>query len=72
MDTTEHAYHLAAGYCLNAMQALRRFNGKEAIEELRGAIRTIEEAQRRAQREDRLRFRSVPAAPPPSSEPDPF
>jgi predicted metal-dependent hydrolase len=72
MGKTEQAYHHAAGRCLDAMQALRRFNGTEAVEELKAAIRAIEDEQRRAQREDRLRFRSVQAAPPPPSEPDPF
>lgn len=73
MDHTERAYHYAAGRCINAMQALRGLNGKEAIDELRAAIRAIEDEQRRAQREDRLRFRAVVAAPPPlPAEPDPF
>ena len=64
MDRTEREYHTAAGYCLDAMQSLRRFSGKEAIDALQSAIRTIENEQRRAQREDRLRFGRVQAEPP--------
>lgn len=72
MDKTERAYDYAAGLCLNAMLALRRFDGKEAIEELQAAIRGIEDEQRRAQREDRVRFRTVQPAPPPPLEDMPF
>ncbi len=69
MDKTERAYDYAAGRCLNAMLALRRFDGKEAIEELQAAIRGIEDEQRRARRENGSPFRIQPA---PSAAPDEY
>jgi hypothetical protein len=65
-DKTEQAYDVAAGYCLDAMQSLRRFSGREAIEALRGAIRVIEREQIRAQREDRIKWTNIQPAPLPA------
>ena len=65
MDKTERAYHAASGWCLDAMGALRRFDGSDAIDALRSAIRTIEEEQRRAKREDRIHWNAVAAPEPP-------
>ncbi len=66
MDKTERAYHHAAGRCLDAMQALRRFSGAEAITELQAAIKAIEDEQRRARREDGVRYtRYGPVLPEP-------
>lgn len=70
-DAVETAYHTAEGRCLDAMHALRRFDGAGAIEELKAAIRSIEHARRlaaeRHRREARLTtaFVAAPQAPPP-------
>ena len=54
MDDMEKSYSLAIGCCLNAGVALRRFEGKQAIEELLNAIRLIEDAQRQAEQKHKL------------------
>ena len=72
MDKTEQAYRSAEGCCIFALVVLRRLSGKEAIEELQRAIRTIEDEQRRSQRESRIAVRCTVAARPLSSEPIEF
>lgn len=67
MDRTEQSYHSAVGNCLCAIMALRRFAGKEAIEELKSAIRLIENEQRRSERE--YRANRAASAPPTSAPP---
>lgn len=68
-DEPEQSYHTAIGNCLEAMIALRRFSGKEAIEELKAAIRSIEYGQRKAEEKHRREMRvsrlirSVPTGP---------
>ncbi len=66
---TERAYDTAVGRCIEAMLALRRFNGQEALSELRSAIRMIEDAQQRARREERIDYRRIQPA---SLVPEPF
>jgi hypothetical protein len=58
-------YHKAVGNCLRAALALRRFDGKDAINELQSAINTITDAQREHERKSRrLMQPRAPQAPP--------
>lgn len=71
-DAIESAYHSSEGYCLDAMYALRGYNGRDAIDCLKSAIRSVEHAQRlAAERSRRERARPVAACipePPPSPD----
>ena len=50
-DTIEQTYRTAMGMCINAMYSIQRLNGKDALDELKAAIRTIEDGQRQAARD---------------------
>lgn len=67
-DDLEQAYHNAAGCCLEAMVAMRRFAGTEAIDELNRAIRFIEHGRRKAEEKRRQELRAPRAyvEPPPA------
>lgn len=70
-DDIESAYHIAEGQCLDAMYELRRFNGSEAIECLKRAIRSVEEGRRRADRKRRIEMARIPARAPIAVPPSP-
>jgi hypothetical protein len=72
MSKLADAYSTAVGCCLNAAISLRRFDSKEAIDELKLAIRLIEDAKRKADREHHLemcRARRKPIEPAPAAFP---
>lgn len=64
MSQTERAYRYAEGRCIDALLALRRLDGTEAVVDMKAAIRAIEEAQAQAKREHRIRWDRVEPAPP--------
>lgn len=63
LDDVERAYRSAEGSCIEALYDLHRFMGKEAIEDLKSAIRSIEHAHRlAAQQRRREMARPIAAA----------
>jgi len=70
-DDLEQAYHTAIGCCLEAMFAMRRFDGDQAIADLKLAISSIEYGRRKAEEKRRREMRSPRAYVEPLPAPTP-
>lgn len=72
LDDVEIAYDSALTHALEAIFAMRRFCGKDAIESLKCAVRSIERGQRLSAERQRREMARVPSPyvePPPPPEP---